>query len=124
MPWLGAAVLSLFSHQNEANTCKANEKWQKGMKKQYFNHQMWCAAPIRWSKYTKPKFSRSVDENFYKCRIILLICPQFLPHLHQRPHLHVLVLRVLPEQPHQPILLRSFKSTIQKCIQENHERGS
>ena len=49
---------SLSLHQNKAKTCitkaKQYEKFHKRMKKLYFDHQMRCAAPIWWSKYTKP----------------------------------------------------------------------
>ena len=41
--------------------------------------------------------------------------------MHQRPHLHVLLLRLLSQQPHQPLLLRRLQSTVHERFQEDHE---
>jgi hypothetical protein len=49
---------------------------------------------------------------------------RLLPDVHQRSHLHVLLLRLLPQQSHQPFLLRGFQSTVHERVQENHEGRS
>ena len=46
---------------------------------------------------------------------------QLLPDLHQRSHLHVLLLRVLSQQPHQPVLLRGLQPAVQERVQADHE---